>query len=626
MPPSASSNAASERCRPSASIWASFALAFGLLISLTGFAPSDGKPFIRAYDERRREILSLLQPALYRDMGAKPVAYDLVAEAALKSCPASGRVDATLKAINPPTDMFARPPLTRFLFQYGRCLNDEQRRRMIVAIAYPDQLFGHGTLNHAIMSASSYYLLAERLPDLKWSDLQGHRYNSAEVAARYKALLMRRFQKFMASGHAEQLSPTYAMIDLFPLLNLIDFAQDHDVRDAAEAGTIAQIALMRADSLNGAMLSPVTRENPPGQTSDNPASIGRDVLWLYYGGFEPPTNRPPEPDYVSMLAASPWRPPEPLLALRPAKFRPYDIHIRTPSFSIWDGPTQSEEIGQAHIEPEFAIGSGDILVDPGGYDDHTSAFRIVIAGLRPVGVVDCYQPYWHGDAGEDAWGTDLSSPFQQSWQDGRRGLLLYDIPERDPYRYPIFNHFFAERAKTADHLHQLATCRLPLGADEIKQDAFGLVARYGRVFLSLHTLGGLPAEIVTSPKAGPLKDFMTLKARGGKITLYYSVKVGHPGENLQEFADEVARDGVGYDSRTGVATVSRAGRHENIGFVSERQGQNGWLTRAGTTSTSEIVATSPLLTWRSGELWLKSPAGDLRLGVCGLHTCSRTKE
>ena len=146
------------------------------------------------------------------------------------------------------------------------------------------------------MSSTSYYLLAQQYSDLKWQDPKGLPLSSSEVMAKYKTLLLGRFKQYMQEGFNEQLSPTYAPIDLFPLLNLIDFAQDKDLVEAAEAMAVAEIAIMRVDSLDGALLPPLARENPPGQERTNPDSIARDVLWLYYGGFgarPPPT--PPTP-------------------------------------------------------------------------------------------------------------------------------------------------------------------------------------------------------------------------------------------------------------------------------------------------------------------------------------------
>ena len=247
-------------------------LRLGLFLAavwLHGAAWAASPSLVAAYDARRHELLQAYQPHLFEDRGDKQIGYDTLVWTALHGCGGLGRPQAMLDAIKPPTRDFARPALIRYLFQYGSCLSDAQKHQLITEVLYPDQLFKHGTLNHAIMSSTSYYLLAEHDPELVFTDTDGRTHTAAEVVSRYKALLMTRFRKFTADGLNEQLSPTYATIDIYPLLNLVDFGQDPELRSAAAHMAVAEIAILRADSLDGALLPPLMRENAPGQLSSN---------------------------------------------------------------------------------------------------------------------------------------------------------------------------------------------------------------------------------------------------------------------------------------------------------------------------------------------------------------------
>ena len=300
-----------------------------------------------------------------------------------------------------------------------------------------------------------------------------------------------------------------------------------------------------------------------------------------------------------MLIASSWQPPQQLLALKSYSYRPYEIQITTPGFSQWGGPTRTELTGTAHVEQDFAIGSGAAVQDLTGYFDHTATFRIMLRGLQPVGAIECYQPYWHGDEGEDAWDTDRSSPFEQTWQYGRRGVLLFDIPSTDPAHPTAANGFFAERAKTASHLHQLADCRLPAAASELHVTANGVFARYGPVFVALQSLGPEPVEVNRSPRGSNLSGFMTLKVRAAHAALFYRVEPAAPGEPLAAFEQLVQAEPPQYSQSADRVVVPLGGGHSaDIHFDQAFPG--------ATEPSTGVVARSPLFTWAHSQVYFSN--------------------
>jgi hypothetical protein len=61
--------------------------------------------------------------------------------------------------------------------------------------------------------------------------------------AALKPLLFARKSRFYKSAQYEWLSPTYAKVNVFPLLNLIDFATNPPVKKTAEEEAILEIAV-----------------------------------------------------------------------------------------------------------------------------------------------------------------------------------------------------------------------------------------------------------------------------------------------------------------------------------------------------------------------------------------------
>ena len=252
----------------------------GLALTLIGAAAQAQDATLAALHVRGRQLLQVYQPALFRNPDVKVRSYDTIAYTALRGLRAvadvgrhGGRAatgpdrqerrQGRLR-LRPATDHPLHPPVRALL-------SPAQLDRARSLLSLPQQLFSHGTLNHALMSSTSYYLLAEHFPDQRWADPKGRPYTSAEVVSRYKDLLLQRFRGFMADGFNEQLSPTYAIANLYPLLNLIDFAQDPDIRAAAEQMAVAQIGLLRADSIDGAVMPPLERREHARPDQQQPA-------------------------------------------------------------------------------------------------------------------------------------------------------------------------------------------------------------------------------------------------------------------------------------------------------------------------------------------------------------------
>lgn len=576
----------------------------------------------------RRASLKRMGAAKYIDNSyQKTKSYDVLAATALHGC---GPVEwpeymaslSTLEVVYPPDgpmEMFALPPLVRYLYQFGHCMTDQQKQRLLSGFTSQKEMyFGHGTINHAIMRAASWYLLAQYFPKAKWADWDGKVLSSSELMAELKRLMAGRTARYYQSGYLEWLSPTYELVNLFPLLNLIDYAQDPEVKARAEKEATLQMAVLKVNSFHGTIVPPLTRKNFDQRNAlDTPQnyvpSITQHALWYYFGepagfglyDFQSRT----EPFYASMLGLSNWRPPSVLNEIQQAG--PYAIQTNTPRFGIWDEAVETEIFGDSYIAGDYAIGTGNLLFDPDGYSGHIQTFGILVDTDKALNQIECYHPYWMSNSGEDAWGTDRSSPFQQMYRyDDSSVVMLFDIPARDPWVFPE-NRFFEYRKQRQYNLFPLAQCRIPRNFDQIITLQDRVYIRQGNVFIAIATLHGRN-EFDQAPR--PLVSrYVIQKIREPKTALFFRVDRARPDFDFAQFQQSIKDRLPEYDSaRSSVRFVDNAGVKTEVTFKIGKAGKR-WaalpeVIRNGRPLVRDgsRVIESNVLTLRGGKLDFRS--------------------
>lgn len=533
--------------------------------------------------------------AFMRDLGSpeyieaqssyqKSRSYNVLAATALKGCgpiewPAYMASLSTLPVGYPPdgpVEMFSLPPLVRYLYQFGDCMSPAQKQQLLDGFtSQKERLTAHGTLNHAIMRATSWYLLAQYFPNANWTDGDGKVYTSQQLMAELKRLLAERDERFYKSGHYEMLAPTYAMINIFPLLNLIDFAVDPEVKKTAEKEAALEIAVLGVHSFHGVIVPPLTRYNVDQHNAmDSPQkyipAVSQDLLWYYFG--EPENlglydfQNGKEPFYATMFGLSRWLPPAEILNLNLAKTAGYNIKMITPGFGIWGAETKPEIYGDAYITDNFAVATSNQIFDPGGYSGHIETFSILLKSDKPQNQIECYNPFWHSNAGEDAWGSDRSSPFQQMYRyDTSSVIMLFNIPKTDPWILGNDNHAFAERNQHANNLLQLAECRIPNSFDEILKDDNWIFVRQGGVFVAIATMLGsnqyddVPIKLTSK--------YLIVKIREPKTALFFRVDRQTPELSFAQFIKKVRKQLPVYDaSNSSVSLTEQSGVHTQVKF------------------------------------------------------------
>lgn len=533
---------------------------------------------------RRASLKRMGDPKYIDNSYQKFKSYDVLAATALKGCgpaewPAYMASLSTLPVGYPPdgpVEMFSLPPLVRYLYQFGDCMTPAQKQKLLAGFVSQKQyLTGHGTINHAIMRATSWYLLAQYFPDAKWTHWDGKVYTSPQLMAELKRLMNDRKSRFYKSGHAEWLSPTYAMVNVFPLLNLIDYAADPAVKKTAEAEATLEVAVLKVHSFHGVIVPPLTRKNFDQHNAlDSPqdyvSAITQHLLWYYFcepsglGLYDFQGRK--EPFYASMLGISNWQPPADVLAMSAAKLGDYNIKLNTPSFGIWGAETTPEIYGDTYIADDFAVGTGNQLFEPGGYSGHIQTFSILLRSNKPQNQIECYQPYWKSNAGEDAWGTDRSSPFQQMYRyDKSSVVMLFDIPKKDPWILGSDSRSLPDRNNHKDALLQLAECRIPKSFDEIIKEKNWVFVRQGGVFVAMATMQGSNEYDQASPKL--TSKYLVVKVREAKTALFFRVERETPDMNFAQFCERVRKQLPLYDaSISSVALTEQSGVRTEVKF------------------------------------------------------------
>lgn len=606
----------------------------------------DNKLIKRQYDsinQRANYLLTIVGPQYADQTNPKFKSYDALGIAATQVCNdphISAYMSSLLDYDTPridnsvPPDIFSLPPLVRYLYQFGKCFSPQQLQHISDQLGKTLDIFGHGTINQAIIQSSSLYLLAQYFPDVVWKDNKGGQYSSHEVMATLTTLLIKRCKSFLRDGQYEQLAPTYTMLNYFPLLNIIDFAHDPELRTAAEASAIILIAMMRADSFHGQLVPPLMRHNHWQRNAsaklprqDN--SVGQQILWLYFG--EPISwiydiqNRA-EPVYAIILALSKWRPPSEVLNMYNSGLQLDQISTVTPRFSIWGAPTKAESFGSGAISNDFAIGLGVTEFDPFGYNEDTDLFGIFFKSLSEFNIVDCYHPYWRSNAGEVAWLSDRSSPFMQGNLSADRGVLLFDIPDQDPWPTNDTNRNYKLRGDHNGRLLKTVLCRFPKTIDEALINEHEVVLRGGTVFIGLRFLKGMVTEVKPHDIAATI--FRSISVSESKTAIYFRVAHADTGMDIESFRKRLSEDVVRYSPERDVVDYKDSdGRTVSVEFRLQETGERTWISaipevlingKRFERNKTHYIAARGMSTDSSGVV-ISSPIGDLRVAFAGLR-------
>jgi len=504
-------------------------------MSLAIAAPTSIPDIKNAYEigfsQRAHDIISLIRTAPDIDSNKFRPFNRLVTAAATKCTDSSvGEFVSRFAKIpagqNPqePVDFFGMPAVIRILYQFADCVTPAQKDQLLEDLtSRPQRLFSHGTINHAILRASSWYLLAQYFPTAKWIDWDGKFYTSPQLMGALRKLMLQRTAGFFRQGHGEWLSPTYAMLDFFPLLNIYDFASDSELKVNASNEATLELSVLKASSFHGVIVPPLSRRNFEQHNGSSliknyVPSVSQQLLKLYFGepeffsDYEFVSGR--EPSYIAIPLLSSWR-------LNPSAMNAlltkdgYDISIVTPHFSVWGAKAYPTIFGSAYISTEYAIASGNLVFSPAEFFEDFETFSVKLRFNSDLNTVECYHPFFQSNAGYLNWGSDRWSPFLQTHRFSKNEIVLIaNIPKKDPWPADANDVHFKRRDAHSGQLIDSVYCRIPKSFEDIDVSEKGLFTRAGHAATSLIALGGSIEEVEES------LFFRVFKFKGPRVAIY----------------------------------------------------------------------------------------------------------
>jgi len=239
----------------------------------------------------------------------------------------------------------------RKYFFFGRALEPAYRERMRRAIAVfterdplhrPHHAFTgkregwdpeahnswvdiRNTDNLRLMRDTAIYLFAEEA-------------GNEQTRLAYRDHLQRFIVTMYRIGMGEWDSENYMGHTIAPLLNLHDFARDHEVRLLAKAGLDRAATMIALKYCRGAFAGPSKRDyNHPFPFGGSASMAG----WLWFGDapMEPPAF---ESDEIHAITSA-YRPPRAVVELARKRFpRPVEILSGKPSYDAFEHPDQAE--------------------------------------------------------------------------------------------------------------------------------------------------------------------------------------------------------------------------------------------------------------------------------------------
>lgn len=369
-------------------------------------------------------------------------------------------------------------------------LTQQQRDNLLGRLKLVDTLPGQGTGGGTLGRSAAAYIYSELWPDATgWSD---GNYTSAQIRQQARENILAIFDKHFGTGTERDLSTNYLPTRSLSLHALYNGSSDPEMKAIADAGLMLYSAMMAANGVAGQTL-PAFHRAKMGQGNTEPRTNLQGHYWLYWAEY---TNMPltgpvafPRSEtrtYTLYAAVSDWRPPAVLTSLASgAGILPY---VLTSTGAGPGNPGWPAEITRYVYRHElYGVGSGVFWYTVGGFTE-ADGFSIVYESPDEYSHIDSFHPFWRTNEG---WWIGLNSLFTQTAQYQSTAIMLFDIPDTDPW--PDRNRFF-DRDQYADNLIQEAWLRFPHSIDEEAQTGGWIFLREGDVYIAIHPVNGYSIE------------------------------------------------------------------------------------------------------------------------------------
>ena len=366
---------------------------------------------------------------------------------------------------------------------------------------------GHGTENHATIMWASAFLFGEVFPDAQWANGM----NSRELMDDMKERMRKTFKNYYDHGYAEYLSTTYELSMNYPIEILLECVRDPEMKAIAEAYMLYKWSVISLNLFEGTTIAPFARMNTeqdhlPKHKYVTAAPYSNWLLWgwgtatdnMKLIDFKTRINDFTSSSDISFMlytALSNVVPDDIFLKLGNLK-EPFSMKSTTATFGLYGSGASHAMMRKVYRNRHYAIGSGNFRWVPGGdYSDFDiNAFNIVWSSPRRFNYITCFHPYWYSDGDTpdhtpDTWYKGANSPFQQTAHHKNAVVMLFDIPEKDPWPPNRPNpERWGWRDGHTSNLIQRAQLRYPENMDEQLEEGGWIFLREGKTYIGIKPL------------------------------------------------------------------------------------------------------------------------------------------
>jgi hypothetical protein len=453
-----------------------------------------------------------------------------------------------------PNAMFDYPWVAKSLYGFRDHFSPEQIEQIKANVMERDDFLTHWTENHAIKRVTSGYLFAQAFPDATWKWREGDReISSEELMAIAKDQLRRRGRGFFRSGSTEQLSPTYAFLNATPLLALADHAEDPEVKAMAEALLLYHLATIATNNFDGHLMPPLNRRAPqmrfedPNKQHSRYTAIHHPTAWLLWGHGEVVAGdylKSIEPNAALAFAASRWQPPDVIARIAQGAGAPYDVRGQLAQFSQWGHRTDWELLRFMHRNEDYALGFpvGKRFRPENHFNDFDEV-EVVWKSKNKFRQLEVFHPYWRSNQGSN-YRRELTSPFMQATGDRNTILVMFNIPDADPWPTRGQDGWLSERNEHFDNLRKDTVVRFPAKVDEIVEHRGGYFIREGNVYIAVR-----PMRDGHRLDRGPADWFHSIRTEASRAGYVIEVGTADQFDSFQAFQRRVLANPLTVDWR-----------------------------------------------------------------------------
>jgi len=418
-------------------------------------------------------------------------------------------------------DTFGKSALSRIFCQFGHNLSPDTHRQLFEEVTTYEGFLQGGTENHISMRRVAGFLFGERFPDAIFH----HGLTGKELAEECLQYMIKYGQALFQNSMVEYLSPVYHAVHTATWLNVVEFAQDPRAKLCAKAILDYMLADLAINSHHGIIIPPSTRAKglvKEDQMISNNRPNTQWTGWLYWGAGTMPDSQDVlennsywKKGPLPLHAVSNYM-PEPVIRNIGAKHiaTPYSLlqaranrEVLSPAqinrFGLTEpvrrnAPNARYNVRSVYVDRHYALGAGARIPDIHEPTlRHAHSFAVIWEDPSPHNWLFFVHPYWYtnrksGDSDASLQREDWSgtSPFFQMVHHENAAVLLFDLPEKDPYAGQAEGNNPKWTSDRPSKIIQRAHAYIPETMDETVTTEQAVFLRAGSVYIGIRPIGG----------------------------------------------------------------------------------------------------------------------------------------